>query len=905
MNHESVEVYNEDDAINAFLDGDSDSYDAESAINDFLDNPLPDTPPNILDTNLLDPQAESQRTGMGELNDYAAGFNDQILGLLGLPGDAANWISEKVGGDRYFHGTKEFREAGADLSIGYEEGKQPDTALYKGGEFTAMGLEFLAPFIRVGRTVVAAPKPTGLESVKIKGAVVPASATIKAGQVTVGATTAKGIAERMALPFFESPKIAAGGELTASLLSGIGAYYGGKAYGHIGELVGGIAGGGVTMIPMLAPSVWRTVQKSLFPYTETGGKMKAGQIMRDIGETSAEQTNLRIEQEVEKVLAGSNITPAKLSGDKHLQALEAEIAKSDPELYHILLIQEEATKRLALESLQGMKGAGRAEEVQATLGGRIQTMNALISRRIDQAITKAKDAVDKLRTVADRNQVNELQSKEINKALKDTRKQETVEWNKIDKEELSSTKELYSIYEAHLLERVEARSSNPNEIPEFVSQFLGKLNSDGKLQIPPKGYKNQETIKELTTFRSRLGDEIGKEKALDSPNWNKVRIMGDLSEAILKDIEASASGNAVNEALAFSRLLHERFDNGYVGMVLGNERTGTAFTPAVTLEKLGAKQKGTVAIKEILAASPESRNTIEDYLKLNLARSAVIKSDGTLNAVKAKDYLIDNAETLTIFPDLKNSIDNAIAIAEKTSSRVATLDKRGRIVAKSATAKLSTVKPRGLLKAILDSSYPEKEILRVIRKSGNREAIKNDIIDHLLEKSFTNKLDGEGRPVISGNNLKLSWDKNKKIFSKALTKEEAERIEIISNTLFRNERLDSLPNVTNWLEPKPNWMISMILTTAGARTGAWIGSKSSGASLKTASAVSNLVNKTLGKIDVGTAKRMIKESIQDKELFNALMSDTTKMKEFNRSIRIIQGWMAADVINHLESNRSQ
>ena len=56
---------------------------------------------------------------------------------------------------------------------------------------------------------------------------------------------------------------------------------------------------------------------------------------------------------------------------------------------------------------------------------------------------------------------------------------------------------------------------------------------------------------------------------------------------------------------------------------------------------------------------------------------------------------------------------------------------------------------------------------------------------------------------------------------------------------------------------------------------------------------------------IGTARRIIKESITDKDLFNALMADATKPAEFNRAVKIVQGWMAADVINHLEQTGEQ
>ena len=80
-----------------------------------------------------------------------------------------------------------------------------------------------------------------------------------------------------------------------------------------------------------------------------------------------------------------------------------------------------------------------------------------------------------------------------------------------------------------------------------------------------------------------------------------------------------------------------------------------------------------------------------------------------------------------------------------------------------------------------------------------------------------------------------------------------------------------------------------------------LGAGTSGASLKTASQAANTARSLMAKFDSGTAKKLLKDSILDQELFAALSRDTSKFGGEDAAYNVIHGWMVAHAIKSLES----
>lgn len=856
-------------AAAAFLEGKETEFDSSEA-ESFLDQKPTETPviPKIAPKSALDEVISGG-------NRFAAGANDVLLDLLGLPGDAMNFVLEKFGTDKRVYGSDAIRKFGADIGIGFEKGAEPDSALYQAGEYTGIGLSFLAPVLKYGKGALTAAKSGQL--------------------VEPSAGVAKGVAQRITAPFIAAPKTALTTELTGSFGAGIGSYYGGKEFGPTGEIIGGLAGGiPSTFAGAAIPKLAESIKKSLFPFTAAGAKPKAAARIQALAETA--RTGKVITESQARVLAEAKIPPAKLSGDKHLIALHNKVLDSDPVLAHKMSIEQQATNALARKELETLGGDVPIESTQAYLQGRINHVKGLINSRVDDALKKAKGSIENLGPKSQRKIVNQTVNKQINAALADARKVENEAWAKVDKKAFSSTQETKKTYQNILADRTE--TSDPSEIPSFIKEFLGTLKKD----VLTKGKLGRtETVKNLHNLRHRINTVVREEKAKDVPNWNKIRIMGELQESILKDLQSSPAAKDFEEALQISRQLNEKFRGGVIDVILGHEKTGGKIAPEISLESIKGGPKAAVQIKEVLAASPESFGMIEELVKLNMQQSGIADRNGRIIVSAANKYLTKNEDLLDIFPDIKNSLNQAIGLEERAARTSVSAKTRLGKVGRATAQKVAEAKPGRVLSTIMTAKNPRQKMKTIIRQSNQKGArgIKNDIVDFLLGKAKTSRYDEHDMPILSGKRMANAWKTNKKVLQAGLKKDEIKRLEIIIETLKKNDDLDRLPEIGDIIKPD-NRLLVYVARIVAAKHGAAVGGGSAGASIQTASMASSAAKTFMDKIDTGMARQIIKDSIQDPELFKALLSDATKPLETIKAAKILNGWMIAHTVSSLE-----
>lgn len=859
-------------AASAFLDGKMGSVD-QKKIDNFLDSKEPEKEPEK-------PKKSAFDEMLSGANRYAAGANDVLLNLLGLPGDVANFVLEKFGVEGRVYGSEAIRQGGAELGIGFAKGDEPDSALYKAGQYTGIGLEFLVPVLRFGRG---------------------AEAAVKASQtVEPAAGVTRGVAQRITAPFVTAPKTALTSELTGSAGAGIAAYYGEQEFGPTGEIIGGIIGGVPgSLVGAAIPKAWESVKTSLFPFTTPGAKIKAAARLQQLVETPRTEKTISAAQK--KVLPQAKIPPAKLAGDKHLIALHNKVLDSDPVLAHKMRVEQEATNALARKELESLGGDVPIEETQAFLKGRTEHIKTLINARIDQALKSSKDALDNVAPKTQRRIVNTTVSKQIDQALAEARVVENEAWDKVRKTAISPTSSVRTAYQRILLERTE--TSDPAELPSFLGQFLGRLNKEGNLTGGK--LKQTESVKNLHNLRSRIVTIVREEKGKEAPNWNKVRILNEVQESILDDLQSSATAKEFGDALEISRQLNQKFRGGIMDVILGHERTGGRVAPEISLESIRGGPKAATQINEVLAAAPESFGMMEELVKLNIQQSGIVDKSGRLIVSAAKKYMLKNEDTLDLFPDVKNALNQAIALEEKAINAGLSGKARLDLINKSITSRVAEAKPRRVLSTVMSDKHPQKKMRSIFKHSNDRakRGIKNDIVDFLIGKSKTGQFDEHDMPILSGKKMANAWKTNKEVLKEGLDNGDIDRLNVIIETLKKNEDLKNLPEIGDVLSPE-NRIITYVARIAAARHGASMGG-GSGGSIQTASMASTAAQRFIGKLDITKSQQLIKDAIQDPELFKALLSNPTKRLEMVRATKTLNSWMVAHTVSTLSDNRDQ
>jgi hypothetical protein len=552
---------------------------------------------------------------------------------------------------------------------------------------------------------------------------------------------------------------------------------------------------------------------------------------------------------------------------------------------------------MARKEVEDLGGAIKIEDTQAFMQGRVDRIKSAINHSVSKAVVKAQDAMGDIPAPARRKIINERVGKQIDNALDVARKDEKSLWQSVDQKVLGATDEAKAVFRQHLDDL--PSTADEKLIPKYLRTFLGDKRN-GKFIEGKLG--STESIKELSGLRSRILTDVRELKAAEAPNWNKIRILNDTQEAILRDMEKTPAAKNLTEAITFSRELNDKFSGGVLNSILGHEKTGGKLASELTLEGINNGPKAAVEIKRILGASPKSLDAVEEYVKIQIAQSNVVK-EGRINLNPARKYMAENEEVMNIFPDLKRAMNNAISAQERASWLTDAGKRRMATVAKSMTAKLAGAQPKRFLNTVMDSPNPEKAMKGLVKNlnTKGKEGIKHDVTDYLLGKAKTSGFDENNVPVISGRKFANELTSNEKVFSEVLNKSEMDRLKTVAETMIKNEGLKDLPEVGDVIEPSRN-LLSYAIEVFAVRMGAKAGHGTSGASLKTAAMAGEKARSLLGDLDVGRARRLIKDAIQDPELFKELITDHTTEAQLNRFYKVYHGWLMSSAVDSISEN---
>ena len=863
------------------------------------------------------------------VTEYFGAASDELLNLVDLPNHLYNWAADNLNQYRMpddespaVARTRNIRvptvgDMAAESGVGYKEGEEPDTAAYRAGKFTIMGLEFMAPFLQIAKV------PKGLQApanaLKSAPVGIRAEAPTMIGGVKTGVKPvpfqggARGVVEQLNKPYLNTPKRAIAIDLLGGGLSGVGSYYGEEKFGTVGGQIGGLGLGIVPAITITnAGKIADATMRTVFPFTQKGGMARASQIVDDLKQIP--NVSEQIKLELQRSLKGTKHTTAQLSGDDYISALEKVLIDADPALAFEIKQQNLSNNAVAKFALEKMAGKEGVSEIAKSLQSRTLKLKTYLNAKVDHSINKVKDAITGMKPKQMRIAANTAIKNDIDKALKAARKDETITWNKVNKRNASPTQETLKEYKTLASDRW--AEDDPTEIPKYLEGFLGRYDNKGKW-IFGSYDKKPQMVGNLHALRRRVQKDATIESSLEAPDWNKVRILGQLDDALLRDLERSESSDALTEAISVSRELNSKFKGGIMSTIMRNYKTGGSLDTSMTMDSLALGEKGAVQIKKILTASPESHGSIEDILKLNMVKSKIIKDNTIddiprLNLPKAKSYMAENQSVMEMFPTLSKQMDEAIAFEERVTYFTKDAIKKIAKVDKSLAGRLSATKPKRILATIMDEQEPEKAIVRVYRhlNEKGKVALKNDIFDYIKKNSLDSKINlPDGTRSLSGKRAESAWAENKKVFSKIYKKDEIERIEKIVHTLKTGDTQTNLPvsAAEKALATKTN-LLSYAVETYAVRMGAKLGHGTSGASLRTASTAGNMVKRFMDKIGSNTATKLLKNAVQDKELFKAIedfpMRPPTKEKFFDKehlkSITIIKGWMIANAIESAE-----
>ncbi|WP_306133446.1 hypothetical protein [Roseivivax marinus] len=640
-------------------------------------------------------------------------------------------------------------------------------------------------------------------------------------------------------------------------------------------IAGGMGAGAVPAAVRMTPSaigarqVSRAVQSAMMPYTERGAREVARNRVQELAGGPG-----RGEELARNIANGSEIglTPAQMTGDPNMLALEQTAARQSPELRERLAQRMDGTSEAAAGNLRGM--GGDVEDAQTFFAQRRDQAR----QRIDGYVQRATSGA--VRPVAQRSEAENSArvSNQIRTAEQQADLEEKQLWDAVPKGVQVSTGNAKRI--ANELIQATPRAQQ-DDVPRKVRELL----ADGG----NNGFGDFETVGEMHGLYSELRRVARSAMAGNDQNRNMARIANNIADAILDDLGARGGGGEVGKAIdaarAYTAAKHEIFDQGTVGKLLKRTLDGDeTINPELTLERSVGRggTTGRIGMEEITRAADTDATQagIEDYMRSRFDRAA-FKSDGTFSATGAQNFLRDNRETLDRLPYLRDTLTEAA----RSQSRAASAQSRAARVrsdmenpARSSTAAFATAAPENAVDQVFKARRPSVEAKRLAttaRKDTSGQALdglRGSLADYVIRRAGGDELSGKKMQEF------LKVPENRAALAQAFKPAELRRFDQVASELMKADAARSPARDIGALSNRsPNRLIEYAARVIAARQGADLGG-GGGGSIQTAQMASSRVRQLLGNLQNDKAEQLLIDAVEDPELFRLLLTDPGQIK---------------------------
>jgi hypothetical protein len=601
---------------------------------------------------------------------------------------------------------------------------------------------------------------------------------------------------------------------------------GGDVAGGLGALAGGLLGGvSVAGVPiaarragdalMAAPlsgSVIRGVVSALAPFTRTGGRVIAQDMIRGATADPYTAANALGEPNI------GGLTPAQQTGDEGIMGIERAVAAADPQFRGRLNAQTEAS-RAALEGEVAAPAAGRTpRDLKQFFADRFETHRKTVGRYVTQAERRLDAAMRGVSPGRSREDASVWATKIIDEAFDRASKQEAELWRRVPRNVTISTARAR---EALAAARDEATRVSEDAIPGKARFFLG--DDDGAMG-------ESATMGELHRLYSEMRRAAREAMARPVPDEFTARQAGRIADGILADIEATEGTSNVArllaDARAFSSQVAEQFGQGNVSRILARTRAGDErIAPESALRSTvgQGREAGGVAVDDLRRAGGNQIDApVQDFLRDEFT-TAARRPDGQVDPAAVARFGERNREALERFPSGVGSEVSGVRAAardvvrrrERMADIVAALDETTR---GTVAGVVNAPKGREVARGIFEADNPAaaaRTIARAAQRDSTGDAylgLKAGIYDEVIRRAS-----GDG--AINGEKmLRVLNDPDVgRVIAAALPPDEMSRLRIIATQIRKIERSMSARAVDT--ENLPNSLLSTFVQIQAAKAG--------------------------------------------------------------------------------------
>ena len=601
-----------------------------------------------------------------------------------------------------------------------------------------------------------------------------------------------------------NPKAAVLIDAGLSLPQGIGAWYGRQVGEDTGEELGRIAGAGSVAAPYgvyrATKGLGNTLMKT-FGQTESSQEHVAANMLKG-AMTKAEQEAL-IAGDFDLPPGGPFTTGETIDAGGLTRMRDAIIRQSDPSLA-AERIRLEAREDALKEELNALvSDTPYRTEAQVFIKNLLSNSLKRINALKDRAIIDAQARIDKLDPENAEGPASRIAREVLNKAFKEALKQQTIVWGEIGDGQFLTRAIIQRAKEIVAnTPRLTGPEGEPS-IPQWIINIAGRdavIGPNGKvITKAKKSILNEvESADEIAALSSALNEAISTANVNGA--FREANMLGKVRDSIYDDI-IPVVGDTVGleQARAFSRVLHDKFTRGSVGRILDLKARGEVrIDPERTLEeivKAGTRGKlGVLALRRAEQATsvggkdfphtelPPQPSAIDGPVKDFLINKFLLSAmgDNGINITSARRF-VERYPVLDLYPELKAQMLDARLAQQLIKNKTdATLRRTQSIENQSVASKVIGGDAGVRIDSIITgkTQHPIRdtdELLRLASKDETGQAlkgVKDALFDHIIT-NITKVVPDTGQQILNpGTTTKFLNNKtNRTIITKVFGEE--------------------------------------------------------------------------------------------------------------------------------------
>ena len=607
--------------------------------------------------------------------------------------------------------------------------------------------------------------------------------------------------------------------------------------------------------------------------------------------------------EANRIDVNSNVPASRQLGSEKGLQLEQKVLQTDPNVrqyYSDTLnkeIDDAITEARALGDarIAGAELKSQSKEARDLADRAAKHNIKLMEIRSTQAAEEANIAVQALGPDAKPSDISDAIKVKVEKGLKASRTIENNAWKAVDQkavvDDLGST---FTTVE-ELSARISPRYGDSSLIPDNVRRLLKDYQ---KYSITGK---NPITMRDIQSIRTEIGSAY--DVARKSGDKARANALNEINRALMKDMK-NVKASGIDSAIETSRILNEKYTQGFVGDLLSVKKGGVARVPGrEAMPTLTGRRDAAEGLQQMIKGDPSIADDVTQYVQSSYYTTVINRSGG--DPGKLQTYHADFMRNLKkhgvmdAMPEVEAQLvntRNSVLKDSTTRARLRTMYEKGAERRRYNINKAVANDKMGgngelYLDKLLKSDTPivdAKKLVNMMDKSPDaKEGLKAAFVNTLYRKATT--ASGEIDFKVFNDSLKG----NREVaLALGFTPADMARIDKIHKVINQSNMKPAGSASGSLTNDAPGFFMNALARYVGARAAKAVPTSGSAQSLQMTQIFAGGGSKFLKNLTKDRGAELIIASHTDNQLYQALMTAPTSSPAQKRAAaKYLNAWI--------------